>query len=195
MEIFAMNSQRNWPINFSLLSVCGFSLIEVLVTLVILTVGLVGVFNLHIVSKQGSFESFQQTQAAYLANDIINRIRLNSHYVSQYVGTYSEGIIDSPVNCDSTMMNDYCSGEQVMAWDLHLWQQALIGANDTLNGENVGGLDHPIACIQYNANKILTVIITWKGIRRLSDPNETHQINCGTASLQRRIFILKTAIS
>ncbi|WP_428613604.1 type IV pilus modification PilV family protein, partial [Shewanella sp.] len=45
----------------------GFSLIEVMVSLVILVIGLIGIFNLHVVSKRGSFESFQQTQASYYA--------------------------------------------------------------------------------------------------------------------------------
>ncbi|MBB1383393.1 prepilin-type N-terminal cleavage/methylation domain-containing protein, partial [Shewanella sp. SR41-2] len=31
----------------------GFSLIEVMVSLVILVIGLIGIFNLHIMSKQG----------------------------------------------------------------------------------------------------------------------------------------------
>jgi len=62
----------------------GFSLIEVLVALVILVIGLIGIFNLHIVAKRGSFESFQQTQASYYANDIINRMKLNRTQLASY---------------------------------------------------------------------------------------------------------------
>ena len=62
----------------------GFSLIEVLVALVILVIGLIGIFNLHIVAKRGSFESFQQTQASYYANDIINRMKLNRTQLGNY---------------------------------------------------------------------------------------------------------------
>lgn len=67
----------------------GFSLIEVMVALIILVIGLIGIFNLHIVSKRGSFESFQQTQASYYANDIINRMKLNPTQIANYAGTYS----------------------------------------------------------------------------------------------------------
>lgn len=67
----------------------GFSLIEVLVALVILVIGLIGIFNLHIVAKRGSFESFQQTQASYYANDIINRMKLNRTQLDSYAGEYT----------------------------------------------------------------------------------------------------------
>jgi prepilin-type N-terminal cleavage/methylation domain-containing protein len=57
----------------------GFSLIEVLVTLVIAAVGLLGIAAIVLFSMRASFESSQQTIAALLAIDTHERAWLSTH--------------------------------------------------------------------------------------------------------------------
>ncbi len=170
----------------------GLSLIEVLVSLVILVVGLIGVFNLHIISKQGSFEAFQQTQAAFLANDIINRMQANPRQLDEFldgaqgaVGTHPEVISWREVLVGDHV-KDFSEGGEV--------------------GVSIGGLDSPVACISRDGAEPLKYIvaISWRSIREMSDAatghysanddSLTNNVTCGVASKRRRLFIIDTII-
>ncbi|WP_394129754.1 type IV pilus modification protein PilV [Shewanella maritima] len=171
----------------------GFSLIEVMVSLVILVVGLIGIFNLHIVSKKGSFESFQQTQASYYANDIINRMRLNPTQLGTYAGTFSGTSTQPSPNCNTTI----CSPVEMRAWDLYEWQSSFTGADETIGTQNVGGLDTPTACIELNANTV-TVVLAWRGIRETKIDSDSPIVDtstpCAATKENRRIFSIRTVI-
>lgn len=166
----------------------GLSLIEVMVSLVILVVGLIGIFNLHIIAKRGSFESFQQTQATYLANDIINRMKLNRSQLSSYADTYT-GAKTAVKSCQINI----CTTAETLLWDQYQWDQSLIGAAEQVGGQNVGGLDSPIACITESAG-VVSVVIAWRGIREMS-ASSIAETDCGsTLGKRRRVFALSTMI-
>ncbi|GGQ09825.1 type IV pilus modification protein PilV [Shewanella litoralis] len=176
----------------------GFSLIEVMVSLVILVIGLIGIFNLHLVAKKGSFESFQQTQASYYANDIINRMRINSSQLASYAGTYTGTSITSAKACDVIVgANTTCTNIETRNWDLFQWERAFSGVNEiSSDNNNVGGLDSATACIRVVGTDV-TVVMTWKGVRATSDGTETKSSfvkSCGSSSDRRRALDVDTAI-
>ena len=55
----------------------GFSLIEVLVAMLVLTIGLLGMANLQSRSIAGGYDAYLRTQASALAHSIIDRMRAN----------------------------------------------------------------------------------------------------------------------
>ena len=55
----------------------GVSLIEVLVTLVITSVGLLGVAALQLSTVRNNYDAYVRSQAAVLASDILDRMRAN----------------------------------------------------------------------------------------------------------------------
>ena len=55
----------------------GFTLVEVLVALVVLSIGLLGVAGLQLVGLRGNLSASSRTQATYFADDIIDRMRAN----------------------------------------------------------------------------------------------------------------------
>ncbi len=171
----------------------GMSLIEVMVALIVLVIGLVGIFNLHIVAKRGSFESFQQTQASYYANDIINRMKLNRSQLATYVGTYS-GTPTTVTACEGTIN---CSPTEMANWDLFEWRSAFIGTAEVVGSQNVGGLDTPTACVELNGN-IVTVVMVWRGIRETKIGTDSPIIDtttpCAASKENRRIFSIQTVI-
>ncbi|MDO6638727.1 type IV pilus modification protein PilV [Shewanella sp. 5_MG-2023] len=173
----------------------GFSLIEVMVSLVILTVGLIGIFNLHIVSKRGSFESFQQTQASYYANDIINRMRLNPSQLAKYAedSPYSGAPDPASKICEGGAI---CTTAEMREWDIFEWQSAFTGEAEKDGTNNVGGLPSPNGCIYVELNKVV-VVMSWTGIRK-SHGTETgyseYVKSCGTKNNKKRIFEIQTAI-
>ncbi|ABS07277.1 type IV pilus modification protein PilV [Shewanella baltica] len=172
----------------------GFSLIEVLVALVILVIGLIGIFNLHIVAKRGSFESFQQTQASYYANDIINRMKLNRTQLGNYDGEYTGSLGKPGSVCDVAVgAVNICTPEETEAWDLYQWEQSFMGAAEVVGSQNVGGLDSPTACISVNGSTV-TVAVAWRGIREGAGTSYSGS-ECGKdIGTRRRLFILSTVI-
>lgn len=55
----------------------GFTLVEVLVTLMVLSIGLLGLAGLHATSLRASGSAYMLTQATMLANDMADRMRAN----------------------------------------------------------------------------------------------------------------------
>jgi type IV pilus assembly protein PilV len=55
----------------------GFSLVEVLISIVILSIGLLGMAGLTAASMNGTNESYYRSQATVLADDILDRMRAN----------------------------------------------------------------------------------------------------------------------
>lgn len=176
----------------------GFSLIEVMVALVILTIGLIGIFNLHMQAKQMSYNAFLHTQASIIAKDIVNRIQLNSALSREYIGNIdgneTTAEMSAAKSCESGLE---CTAMQIKSWDLYQIQNHLSGGLEKKDGNNIGGLDSASACIDINNNNILTVVISWRGIKKLFDAaiNQSDVIrNCGIADERRRVFSLQTVI-
>lgn len=71
-----MTAMKIHPVHFQKLD--GFSLIEVLVALLVLSIGLLGLAALQTTSLQYNTGSYSRTQATLLAYDIMDRMRANS---------------------------------------------------------------------------------------------------------------------
>ena len=56
----------------------GFTLIEVLLTIVLIGIGLLGLATLQVTSLNNQMEAYQRTQALMMLEDMANRIRSNS---------------------------------------------------------------------------------------------------------------------
>ncbi|MEM9255452.1 MAG: type IV pilus modification protein PilV [Pseudomonadota bacterium] len=76
----------------------GFSMIEVLVTLLILLVGLLGIVGMQLLSVQNNQSAYLRTQATYIASDMLDRIRQNR--IGQDNGDY-DGFDSNSVPGDS----------------------------------------------------------------------------------------------
>jgi len=99
----------------------GFTLVEVLVVVVVMSVGLLGGVFLLLTGFRASRSAMQQTGAASLAADLGDRIRANQAAGAAYAldaGTLLAPPVKpcaSPAECDS---------RDVAARDLYEWQQA-----------------------------------------------------------------------
>ena len=104
----------------------GFSLIEVLIALIILSVGMLGIAGLYVQSMQAGRTSMFRHNAATLAGDIADRIRANPAAGDAY-----EAATGADNNCVNGGVN--CSHEQMAEHDIGLWQEQ---AEDSLpNGK------------------------------------------------------------
>lgn len=150
----------------------GMSLIEIMVAVVVVSVGLLGVARMEIFAKQSNVEAVQRTAATQLAQQIITKMRANPSQLSAYEGqVLGAGKLAAPTSCE----NATCTTAQIAAWDLYQWEQSLMGTNEiaTITNSNAGGLDTPRGCIAGPAGGGVgqyTVSISWRGKTPLTNP-------------------------
>lgn len=171
----------------------GFTLIEVMISAVILSIGVVGIVSVLTMTKVFQHESIQRARAVELADGIFERIRRNPAGVAGYdtgllapLGAASTGDEPDP-NCRGTS----CDAAQLASHDLWDWERLLDGASTTIvDGEdtiNTVGLRNVRACIDFTADAdrvntgIVDVIIQWQGINETSDAVAASGVECGDA--------------
>ena len=113
----------------------GFTMIEVLVTFIILLVGLLGLIGLQARAQQSELESYQRGQALVLLQDILDR--MNANRIGSKSGNYlTTGLTPAYVGNGATpptALSD-CSALTGPALDLCEWGNELIGAAEVTQG-------------------------------------------------------------
>lgn len=161
----------------------GFSLLEMLVALVVFSIGMLAVAGLQTVSKQANYEGLQRTTAAQIAYGLLEDIRTNGDALDVYrtapaIGNGSVGGEPAP-NCRD---GAECTPAQKAQHDLWFWEQALDGTMETSGGAGTGGLVMPTMCINGPAAGgagIYRVTIVWRGTASISNGNNNP---CGSGS-------------
>lgn len=95
----------------------GFTLIEILVAVLVLSVGLLGIAGLQTKGTQHVYDAQLHTLAAIQVQDMADRIRANLEGMRD--GRYNALSTTPPTNpsCDS----DTCTPEQLAAYDMYRW--------------------------------------------------------------------------
>lgn len=100
----------------------GFTLIEVMVAVLVMSIGLLGLASLQATSLRFNNDSSAQTQATYLASDMADRMRAN---VSK-AAAYPAQAAGENASCYTTAG---CTPDEMAANDIFEWNEAL---TDTL---------------------------------------------------------------
>ena len=161
----------------------GFSLLELLVALVVFSIGLLAVAGLQTVSKQANFEGLQRTTASQIANGLLEDMRMNGDALNIYrtageLGNGSRGGEPAP-NCHAAAE---CTAAQKATHDLWFWEQVVDGNMELNNGNGTGGLVLPTLCIDGPAvggPGIYRVTIVWRGTASIT--NASNNV-CGADS-------------
>lgn len=155
----------------------GTGLIEVMVTVVVLAIGLLGIAALQVQSKRSNFEAIQRTTATMLAHAIIERMRANPSVLGTYLTegdeVGGETITVEPSPKCSTADGDACSPSQLALHDIWEWEQAVDGVSETAGSDNTGGLVSPTACLSGpggGGSGTYTITIAWRGQNSLANP-------------------------
>jgi type IV pilus assembly protein PilV len=165
----------------------GTTMIEVLVTIVILTIGLLGLAGLQTRLQSSEMEAYQRAQALVLVNDMAERIATNRANAAAYV-TGS----DSPLGADMT-----CSTSTATQVDRDIgeWCDALQGASETATGNiRVGAVIGGRGCVEDLGNNEYLITVAWQGLTPISAPSPAcgqGEYNGGTActgDLCRRVI-------
>jgi type IV pilus assembly protein PilV len=180
----------------------GFSLLEMLVALVIFSIGLLAVAGLQTVSKQANYEGLQRTTASQIANGLLEDIRMNGDAINIYrtadaIGGSSYGGEPAP----TCAIGSECNSAQKAAHDLWFWEQVLDGNMETNGGAGTGGLMLPTLCVAGPAvggPGIYRVTIAWRGsasiVNTVNNPCGAASGNYGDENQFRRILQMPTYI-
>lgn len=98
----------------------GFTLLEVLVAFLILSIGLIGLAGLQVSGIKVGRDAYFESQAQILASNISDRMRANLDGVTD--GDYNAGSASTTANCRTTTG---CSTSNLASDDLALWQAAV----------------------------------------------------------------------
>lgn len=105
----------------------GFSLIEVLVSVVIMSVGILGIAGMQVISLQQNRSSLLRAEALQLGNDILDRMRANP--VEDYAGVDFDDAPPGNSNCVASA----CSRSQMKDYDIAQWKCSINSADS--NGD------------------------------------------------------------
>jgi type IV pilus assembly protein PilV len=181
----------------------GFTLIEVLVTLIILAVGLLGMAGLHLTAQQAELESYQRAQALILMQDMVERMTTNRKAIGCYAVSSGEsgGSTTSYLGTGNTTLYDCASayGTTVSSnranRDLAEWDNLLKGATTTADidgdgtADNVGAMIGARGCITYDAvNDRFTVAVAWQGVQKTQQPANNCGQNLYSTETTRRVI-------
>lgn len=101
----------------------GFTFLEVLVALLILSVGLLGLASLQATGLKTNHNALLRSQATILAHDIADRMRANRPGVT--AGNYNFTLPDSTAVPDCTDPSSNCNPAQIAAMDIDDWESLL----------------------------------------------------------------------
>jgi type IV pilus assembly protein PilV len=182
----------------------GSNLIEVLVTLVVVSVGLLSAMSLQLLSKRSNFDAAQRTVAANLSQDLFARMRTNPNGLITYIpgGTLGGDVLGAAPAVDCQAVGANCTPTQLANYDRWHWEQQLDGAFETTAGTATGGLTAPTACVTgpvAGGAGNYTIAIAWRGLTESSNPaiNACGQGtgNYGSGDRYRRVMVVQTFLS
>jgi len=162
--------------SFGLRRHVGVSLIEVLVSIVILMIGLLGLAGLQSRAYTTQMESYQRSQALILLQDMAARINANRKNANTYV---TSGL--SPPHLGTDNMPGNCTGLSGQPLDFCEWNNALLGAAETQTsgGAKVGAMLGARGCVFQEIASATgvagtyQVVVAWQGLNSTAKPDNS----------------------
>jgi type IV pilus assembly protein PilV len=145
----------------------GTSLVEVLVTMVILAIGLLALAGLQARLHVLQIESYQRAQALIIVRDMASRIANNRYAAANYD---TAGSLGTGAACPTAT----ATRQQA---DITEWCNAIVGASETLGGGNVGTLVGGRGCVEDLGGDEYLVTVAWQGLAPISAPPA--RLTCG----------------
>ena len=166
----------------------GLTLVEVLVTLVITSIGLMGLVSLQMQALKATQDSGNRSQAMWVFNDLVNRIRANETVSASYISNGNVDCAAQPATVCSNFNNGNattnaanCTTAQLAAWDVF---EVACGAPRIagVRGNPVADLPEAtlnIACLNAGCGNgdPLVVTLTWRARTDVSEVTGSAQAN------------------
>lgn len=151
------------------LKINGFSMVEVLVTMLILSICLLSLAGLQSKMQVSQIESYQRSQAIVIIKDIASRIETNRNRASSYVTTTPLGL--------GAACNTNSSGSTLAQIDANEICNNLIGAAEISGANKAGAMIGGLGCVDDIGNNEYMITLAWKGLIPISAPPAS--VSCG----------------
>lgn len=99
----------------------GFTLVEALVALVVLSIGMLGIAALYVESLRAGREALTRSTAVMLAGDMADRIRANRNGGAAYAKAATDAGTES-ASCEEGGASANCTPAVMAAHDIALWE-------------------------------------------------------------------------
>jgi type IV pilus assembly protein PilV len=137
----------------------GFSLVEVLVALLVLSIGLLGISKLVLISARANDSAYLRSQATALAYSILDDMRANRQaaLAGNYAIAAASGATDPGVQCNNAAP---CTNTLTLAqYDLFQWRQRLLVLGPSGDGKVVmATVTDPVSG---TSSTTATITVTW----------------------------------
>ncbi|WP_455201821.1 type IV pilus modification protein PilV [Kaarinaea lacus] len=147
----------------------GFTIIEMLIAVLVISIGLLGMAGLQTSGIQQSHNSYLKTQASMLAYDMADRMRSNLQGVN--AGNYDAvDSMDNPVTSKPGCIsgNTACSSTETATYDIYQW------TNKDAEGSIASLLPSGYGMVSENGG-VFTITVLWDEARTGATGT-----NCGT---------------
>lgn len=137
----------------------GFSLVEALVALVVMSIGLLGIAALYVESLRSGTSALLRSQAVALASDMADRIRANPTAGTAYAKTVdANGTVTAACNAATGT----CTVDQMAANDIAQWA---VLVDDRQDDPSKGPLALPAGrgtvAVSATTPRVYTITVSW----------------------------------
>lgn len=157
----------------------GASMIEVLVTMVIIAFGLLGMAGLQMRLQSSEVEAYQRTQALLLLDDLRSRLEANRLEAASYA---EEATLAAPVGAGPACLVTGATSTRAEL-DVRDWCEALKGAAESAGGSKVGAMIGGRGCVENlglgaAGDQVYRIQVAWQGLTPTAAPVEA----CGAGA-------------
>ena len=139
----------------------GFTLVEVLVAVLVISIGLLGVARLVLAAVKANDSAYFRGQAAALAYSILDEMRANRAYATTSPGyAVGFGAYANP-NVVCVGSGNTCTPAQIAQYDLYMWKQQLSAASTVTTGALPSGDGEIQMSYPATGQVIATITIQW----------------------------------
>jgi len=153
----------------------GFTLIEVLVSLVILGLGLMGIAKLMLFSSHANDSAYLRSQATNLAYQMLDDMRANNAGLASYATTFAD-----PPSPAASCVGTPCSNSALALFDVYQWKLRLDSAS-TLPGALPLGQGQ-IVTVPVGTQTQVTITVQW------NDSVAQNSLNAGDTPTQQIVL-------
>ena len=158
----------------------GFTMLEVLISIFIMTIGLLGLAGLQIQAQQAELESYQRAQALILVNDMADRVNANRRAAGCYNFTTTTASGAPFAGGGSGNSAPVCGPYGTIETraranaDMTEWHDTLNGAGEQLSGAQVGAMIGARGCVSLDTSVTpnqYRVSVAWQGMSKTKAPS------------------------
>ncbi len=180
---------------------------EVLVTMIIVLIGLLGIAALQVKAQTAELESYQRAQALIILSDIVDKLNVNRdtascfRFTTSTSGTPYIGVAATATPSCTASTTAYNTQAVATITEISNFLQ---GTDAVMGGSNVGAMIGARACISYDASTeiggnpdtgLYTIAVSWQGMSILSTPSASCANNTYGDEGQRRTVAITTRIA